>query len=158
MGRRSYHRRLEVGRGDGGALWLPVTPGEDEGVVGGAHPPRRQGPRPCRAGVRPRRLGRYLGERVPLPISERLRLLVKTTGEALWDGDLITGVWKWDGATEALFGYRSPRERTRAWWEERIHPEDRARVLAGLACALDGSAGTWENEYRFRSRSACGCW
>src|ERR687893_548083 len=54
------------------------------------------------------------------------------------------------GATEALFGYRSPRGRTRAWWEERIHPEDRTRVLAGLACTLDGPADTWENEYRFR--------
>lgn len=77
-------------------------------------------------------------------------MLARTTGEALWDGDLVTGVWKWDGATEALFGYRSPRGRTRAWWEERIHPEDRTRVLAGLACTLDGPADTWENEYRFR--------
>lgn len=73
------------------------------------------------------------------------------TGEAIWDNDLITGVQVWDGATEALFGYPPGEGRTGEWWEERVHPEDRARVLCGLhRVFLDDSGKVWEEEYRFR--------
>jgi PAS domain S-box-containing protein len=50
-----------------------------------------------------------------------------------------------------VFGY--PRERIRgatAWFEERVHPEDRGRVLAGLEAVLGRDrAEVWEDEYRF---------
>lgn len=81
---------------------------------------------------------------------ERFRLVARATGEAIWDNDLTTGRQEWDGATEALFGYPPHEGRTGAWWEERVHPDDRERVLSGLAAVLDGRGGSWEEGYRFR--------
>ena len=81
---------------------------------------------------------------------ERFRLVAGVTGKAIWDNDLLTGVQEWDGATEALFGYPPHRARTGRWWEERVHPEDRERVLAGLSVLFDRGGETWEDEYRFR--------
>lgn len=80
----------------------------------------------------------------------RFQLVAGVVGEAIWDNDLLTGVQEWDGATEALFGYPPRESRTGGWWEERIHPEDRGRVLRGLAAALDGPGEAWEEGYRFR--------
>lgn len=81
---------------------------------------------------------------------ERFQLVAGVTGEAIWDNDLASGAQEWDGATEALFGYPPHRSRTGAWWEERIHPEDRYRVLSGIEAMLDSRGGRWEAEYRFR--------
>src|SRR6185369_16138107 len=41
-------------------------------------------------------------------------------------------------------------EHTWDWWTERIHPEDRDRVCAGVWRALDSYGPHWEDEYRFR--------
>lgn len=81
---------------------------------------------------------------------ERFRLVADVTGEAIWDNDLLTDRQEWDGATEALFGYPSREGRTGAWWEERIHPEDKGRVLSGLEAVIDGGGEWWWEEYRFR--------
>lgn len=81
---------------------------------------------------------------------ERYRLVARATGEAIWDNDLLTGKQEWDGATQSLFGYPLHVGRTGAWWEERIHPDDRGRVLRGLRNVLDSEDETWEEEYRFR--------
>lgn len=81
---------------------------------------------------------------------ERFRLVARVTGEAIWDNDLATGRQEWDGATEALFGYPPHEGRSGEWWEERVHPDDRGRVLLGLAAVLEGGGEAWEEEYRFR--------
>lgn len=82
---------------------------------------------------------------------ERFRLVARATGEAIWDNDLLTGEQEWDGATEALFGYPSPhRGVTAAWWEERMHPDDRNRVLRSLEALYEGTGEVWEEAYRFR--------
>lgn len=81
---------------------------------------------------------------------ERYRLVARATGEAIWDNDLIAGSQEWAGATEALFGYPPHHGRTGEWWEERIHPEDRGKVLSGLDNALKGSGEAWSEKYRFR--------
>lgn len=82
---------------------------------------------------------------------ERHRLVARATGEAIWDNDLTTGKQEWAGATEALFGYPPNRSEDAEWWEERIHPEDRERVISGLQAVYDGSGEeAWTDEYRFR--------
>jgi diguanylate cyclase (GGDEF)-like protein/PAS domain S-box-containing protein len=82
---------------------------------------------------------------------ERYRLVARATNEVIWDHDLTTNAQLWDGAVEAMFGY-SPEELgdDAAWWEERIHPEDRERVLANTEAALRSGGETWTEEYRFR--------
>ncbi len=80
---------------------------------------------------------------------ERHRLVTKATGEAIWDNDLATGRQQWAGATEALFGYPPHRSETSKWWEERIHPEDKERILSSLKTIYEDGE-LWTEEYRFR--------
>lgn len=81
---------------------------------------------------------------------ERYRLVVKATREAVWDHDLITNRISWNESVFDLFGY--PRDSMGSdgdWWESRIHPDDRDRVVASLAAAI-ATSEAWSDEYRFR--------
>jgi PAS domain S-box-containing protein len=81
---------------------------------------------------------------------ERYRLVTLATKEAIWDNDLLSSEQRWAEATEALFGYPPHEGRAGTWWEERIHPDDRGKVLSGLAALLAEGGETWAEEYRFR--------
>jgi PAS domain S-box-containing protein len=81
---------------------------------------------------------------------EHYRLVAKATNEAIWDSDLLADKQTWDGAFETMFGYPLREETNAAWWEERIHPEDRERVLSIIDDVLRGEGETWSDEYRFR--------
>jgi PAS domain S-box-containing protein len=81
---------------------------------------------------------------------EHYRLVARATNEAIWDSDLLADKQTWDGAFETMFGYPLREETNDAWWEERIHPEDRERVLSGIDDVLQGMGETWSDEYRFR--------
>src|SRR5688572_21746560 len=37
-----------------------------------------------------------------------------------------------------------------SWWQDRIHPEDREKVVTGLRAAIDGGEKFWSKEYRFQ--------
>jgi PAS domain S-box-containing protein len=76
-------------------------------------------------------------------------LVARATNEAIWDSDLVADKQTWDGAFETIFGYPLREETNGAWWEERIHPEDRERVLKVIDDVLQGMGETWSDEYRF---------
>ncbi|HEX2555319.1 MAG TPA: PAS domain-containing protein, partial [Microvirga sp.] len=81
---------------------------------------------------------------------ERYRLVAKATNEAVWDADIGRGEVIWNDTTATLFRY-SPEEieHTGDWWRERIHPEDRARVIARIQTVFDTGQDHWAQEYRF---------
>jgi len=82
---------------------------------------------------------------------ERFRLVSRATNDAVWDLDLATGVVQWNETVQILFGY--PPEAVGhdpSWWEERIHPADRERVLSSSQAAVDQGAASWSSEFRFR--------
>jgi diguanylate cyclase (GGDEF)-like protein/PAS domain S-box-containing protein len=81
---------------------------------------------------------------------ERFRIIAKSTNDALWDCDLISNT-NWRSETVLnLFGY-TPQdfEGPMKLWSDRIHPDDRGRVLDSLAAALKGEGDRWSDEYRF---------
>src|SRR5438876_5635191 len=81
----------------------------------------------------------------------RFQLVAQATHEAVWDLNLLTGeVWRSQGF-ETLFGY-SAKEivQTPGWWEDRIHPEDRERVMAAIPAFVVGNVHPVSYEYRFR--------
>jgi PAS domain S-box-containing protein len=81
---------------------------------------------------------------------QRYRLAVKSTHDAVWDWNLLTDRVVWI-AGSAAFGYTdSGSASTASWWYERLHPEDRERVLDSVRAALGHQAHNWEGEYRFR--------
>ena len=81
---------------------------------------------------------------------ERYRLVARATNEAIWDSDLLSDRQTWNGAFEAMFGYPLREETNGAWWEERVHPDDREGVLTAIEDVLRGGGDTWSDEYRFR--------
>ncbi len=82
---------------------------------------------------------------------ERFRLLSNATNDAIWDWDLATnGVW-WNEGFEKLFGYRREDvDPTAKSWTDCIHPDDLARVTAGIHHVIEHGGEGWADEYRFR--------
>jgi PAS domain S-box-containing protein len=83
--------------------------------------------------------------------AERYRLATRAADEALWDRDLNTDTVTWTDGFEEVFGY-GPAQLGKdvRWWEQRIHPEDRARITDSVRRAVRSAAERWEEEYRFR--------
>lgn len=83
-------------------------------------------------------------------VEERYRLVSRATNDAIWDWDFATDHVIWNEALEDAHGHRPDTvEPTGAWWIEHIHPDDRGRVDASIHDAIDGSAASWSDEYRF---------
>jgi PAS domain S-box-containing protein len=82
---------------------------------------------------------------------ERYRLAAVATQDAVWDWDLLTDRLAWDERAGGVFGYhRTPAGLSAAWWYERLHAEDRERVVSGIHAAIARGAAEWTDEYRFR--------
>jgi len=89
--------------------------------------------------------------------NELYRFVTEVTNDCLWEWNLQTKELLWiDGGHKRVFGY--PIENSiisQCFWENCLHPEDRAGVLSRLnQTIIDGSAIMWEDEYRFKK--ACG--
>jgi len=80
------------------------------------------------------------------------RLVSQATNDVLWDWDVDRGLIRWGEAIYTVLGYRRDEVRgSLAWWAERLHPEDRERVVHGLDEILtDAETEAWSDEYRFR--------
>jgi PAS domain S-box-containing protein len=76
--------------------------------------------------------------------------LAGATNDVLWDWDIASGRVERNDALRTTFGYSSRDiEATREWWNERVHPDDRAGMSAVIADAL-GRQSAFTLEYRFR--------
>lgn len=83
----------------------------------------------------------------------RYRLVAQATGDAVWDWDLTTGRLEWNNGVRSLFGYDLAEMRQEiGWWEERIHPDDRERIVSGVHAAVGRGDLSWKAEYLFRHR------
>ena len=82
--------------------------------------------------------------------SERFRLLASASRDCIWDWNLITDEIWWNEGFEKLFGFdRKKIEPSNDSWINRIHPEDRERVVKSIFEAINSSEESWQNEYRF---------
>ncbi|MBI3343389.1 MAG: EAL domain-containing protein [Gammaproteobacteria bacterium] len=82
---------------------------------------------------------------------ERLQLVAKASNDAIWDLDLITEDLIWNEHFATMFGYRQEDiEPGMASWNNRVHPEDRERVLKSIHDLLNSGGSYWSEEYRFR--------
>ena len=82
---------------------------------------------------------------------ERLRLVAKASNDAIWDLDLITEDLTWSEQFATLFGYRQTDiEPGMASWDNRVHPDDRGRVLDSIHSLIDRGGEQWAEEYRLR--------
>ena len=81
---------------------------------------------------------------------ERYRLALRATNDVIWDLNVTTDQIHWSDAAAAIFGGVSGNASTPlGWWEERVHPDDRDRVLTSLRRAIRGRQTHWAESYRF---------
>ncbi|MBI3802138.1 MAG: EAL domain-containing protein [Nitrospirae bacterium] len=82
---------------------------------------------------------------------ERFHLATRATNDAVWDWDMVTNTLWWNESFKPLFCYKSEEiEPGLESWTNRIHPEDKERVLSDLHAAVDHGEQFWLDEYRFR--------
>ena len=85
--------------------------------------------------------------------AERFRIVANTTTDIIWDWDPVRDhVW-WSEGIHSVFGYDLDQFDTGSkGWSGRIHPDDRARVVAGISTVLRSAQPDWSDEYRFLRR------
>ncbi len=82
---------------------------------------------------------------------DRYRLAAKATDDIIWDYELEGDTVYWNEALTHRFGHKPDALATSiAWWEGRLHPDDRARVIGSINKAIRGTSEYWAEEYRFR--------
>jgi len=81
---------------------------------------------------------------------ERFRTIARATTDVVWDWNLDDDTLWVSDSVEAVFGY-APAEFSGPIlaWSERIHPDERERVVRHIHAAIDGGADEWTDEYRF---------
>jgi signal transduction histidine kinase len=93
------------------------------------------------------------GRSIAPRFAESRGLVSHAAGEAAWEWDLETGRVSRGGAVFAITGYGLEEIGPGLdWWKERIHPEDRASVLAAFDSALAGDRRELVLLYRFRRK------
>ncbi len=81
------------------------------------------------------------------------RVVTELTNDCLWEWNLETKEIFWiDGGHKRVFGYEIENALIpQIFWENRIHPEDRKRVLISLEnIRVLNPSMIWQQEYRFR--------
>ena len=87
----------------------------------------------------------------------RFRLAARASRDAVWEWDPRTGAVDWTSGVHEVFGYAPADVRDAFEWKvERLHPEDRARVVRSLEATLAGPEHEWQDTYRFQR--ANGTW
>ncbi|MET0858474.1 MAG: EAL domain-containing protein [Telluria sp.] len=82
--------------------------------------------------------------------AERFRLIAHTVTDIIWDWDPVRDRIWWNEGLRSAFGY-TPGDFDEGidGWARRVHPDERARVVAGLLAAKDQGREDWHDAYRF---------
>lgn len=87
---------------------------------------------------------------------ERFELLALATNDIIWDWELNknSSIWRGTGLINSL-GYKDTILKVdTSFWEQHMHPEDRARVARRLDRIFgEAHMKKWEDEYRFRAKN-----
>ncbi|MCY7422533.1 MAG: PAS domain S-box protein [Chitinophagaceae bacterium] len=86
--------------------------------------------------------------------SERYEVLAKATKDAIYDWNLVTNRVTWNEGIKTIFNDTDLKEyNDTRWWNEKIHPDDRTRVLDKINNHIKSHQSNWEEEYRFRCKN-----
>lgn len=84
---------------------------------------------------------------------ERFHLVTRATSDAIWDWNLYSDETWWNEGVIKLFGYTAEEMGNDIqFWRERLHPEDKERVLRDITQHIDTGKANWTDEYRFRRK------
>jgi PAS domain S-box-containing protein len=89
----------------------------------------------------------------------RRRLVERAVDEVVWEWDIEKDEVRFSDAMGTIFGYPPAQvDPTFAWWEEHVHPDDRAGVRHSLAMHLADGLEQWIGTYRFRRADGSYVW
>jgi PAS domain S-box-containing protein len=94
-------------------------------------------------------------------LNELYRYVTEVTNDCLWEWDLQARELFWiDGGHKRAFGYQIENSLIpQSFWESRLHPDDKERILTRLNKIIsEGSATVWEDEYRFKKAKGDYAW
>jgi PAS domain S-box-containing protein len=90
---------------------------------------------------------------------ERFELAVRGSQDGLWDWDLRTNEVFYSERWKSILGYEEHEiAHTIDEWEERLHPDERERVLAANYAHITGTTSHYEYEYRLRHKNGSYRW
>jgi PAS domain S-box-containing protein len=89
---------------------------------------------------------------------KRWSLVISASQDGLFDVDLVTGISYRSPRWMTMLGYEPGDHASVANWEELLHPEERAGVLARRTQYLAGGAGSDEVQFRLRHRDGSWRW
>ncbi len=96
---------------------------------------------------------RWRAEEVLRERQEQWDRFSAATSNVLWNWNLADDTVERNVSLQAVFGYAARDVRpTAEWWIERLHPQDRVKVLGAFEAALEGREETFSYTYRFRRR------
>ena len=84
---------------------------------------------------------------------QRFRLANLATNEVIWDWTVASDTVVVNQNIATLYGWSEAAESSQpaAWWVERVHPEDRVRVVDHFFAAVnDPTVLSWSGDYRFQ--------
>lgn len=83
---------------------------------------------------------------------ERYRLAALASNDVIWDISLERDQIAWNDAAATVLGYpETAMGTTQQWWLDRIHPDDRAEVIAQFTQRESIEQNLWTQEFRFRA-------
>ena len=90
---------------------------------------------------------------------ERYALAVRGANDGLWEWDLRHGEVHYSPLWKSLLGYEEAEiGRSIDEWRDRIHPDDRARVLQELDEHIAGKSPRFENQHRLQCKDGSWRW
>lgn len=90
---------------------------------------------------------------------ERFELAVRGSQDGLWDWDLRTDDVYYSPRWKSILGYEDHEIANRIEeWEQRLHPDERDRVLAANFAHAKGTTPYYEYEYRLRHKDGSYRW
>jgi PAS domain S-box-containing protein len=102
---------------------------------------------------------RKLAEEELLRSRERFELAVRGSQDGLWDWDLRKGDVYFSPRWKSMLGYEDHEIAHRIEeWKQRLHPDERERVLAANAAHAEGATPYYEYEYRLRHKDGSYRW
>lgn len=90
---------------------------------------------------------------------ERWKLALEAAGDGVWDWSVQTGEVLFSKRFGELFGFSEQEYGHHIEdWSSRIHPDDKARVLADMQAHLSGAAARYASEYRGQCKNGSWKW
>ncbi len=82
---------------------------------------------------------------------ERFRMISQATNDAIWDWSFVDKKIWWGDGFEKLFGYAGEDAETdRAFWLDKIHPDDRREAETSIQRVINSGGKQWSFDYRFK--------